>query len=280
VATKGEVMAGVDNDDHGLQAPKELTAKGSWNWQEHLPLLVAFLSILFISLRLLSVSNQNIETAEGILQASGTATVVIGALIPAMGLVTLALTAVAVNLLVFGAIDDSLRPLAVALAGIFLLASFFTTPIFFLFMLALGVAVNLKLRSSMPSHPKRSKFEMWLRSRVNPDNVKERWSVYYLMGAIVLLFVFLATSSTPWLPAETITFSNKHQLTGYVLGETTNDLAVLTYRTRRIVDITPNSIISRAICSESGAIYNGFFYETLPTLIAQHNTSNYPACRN
>src|SRR5258707_4885317 len=56
------------------EASETLTPKILSVYKEYLPLFVALFSLLFIGLRLLSISNQNYETADGILQASGTGT--------------------------------------------------------------------------------------------------------------------------------------------------------------------------------------------------------------
>src|SRR5215813_4737169 len=80
-------MMVVAPEHNGSEMPEE-PVKSSWNWQEHIPLAVTALSVLFIGIRLLSISHGDFETADGILQASGTATIVIGALVPTIGFLT------------------------------------------------------------------------------------------------------------------------------------------------------------------------------------------------
>ena len=56
-----------------------------WEWKEHIPLLIGCLSLLFVGARLFSISGGDLETADAILQASGTATIIIGAFMPLIG---------------------------------------------------------------------------------------------------------------------------------------------------------------------------------------------------
>jgi hypothetical protein len=58
-------------------------------WKEHLGLLLGTLSTLFVAVRILSLANFDPETAYGILQARGTAAVIVGALLSSIGLLSL-----------------------------------------------------------------------------------------------------------------------------------------------------------------------------------------------
>ena len=58
-------------------------------WDEHVPLLIGGVSTLFISIRILSMANFNPQTAYGILQAGGTAAVIIGAILSIIGTIAL-----------------------------------------------------------------------------------------------------------------------------------------------------------------------------------------------
>jgi hypothetical protein len=81
-------QSGVRNNDPMSLDEDEVAPKGNgsealeaeprstWNWKEHAPLLISAFSVAFIAIRLVSISNGETETAYGILQASGTATVV------------------------------------------------------------------------------------------------------------------------------------------------------------------------------------------------------------
>ena len=79
---------GDEDDAKAFSQPVgEPAADKSWQdrLKEYLPLLAATTLTVYISIRLLVVAQFDSETAYGILQATGTASVVVGTLIPAVG---------------------------------------------------------------------------------------------------------------------------------------------------------------------------------------------------
>jgi hypothetical protein len=71
------------------------------DWKEHLGLLLGAISTVFIAIRILSLAHFNPETAYGILQAGGTAAVIVGALLPSVGIISAAVAALCIVTAIF-----------------------------------------------------------------------------------------------------------------------------------------------------------------------------------
>lgn len=271
-------MVSTDHENDGSQAPDEKrVVDNSWNWKEHIPLLITGISILFISIRLLSVANYDFETADGILQSSGTASVVIGALIPTIGYITLPAALSLGAMLTIGEIDKSSRPFAWVLAAFLFVASVFVAPasafaitVFWGLLLLIVVLVARRQSRSQEKNPRTRLSSRKSRTRKLPIYTIAAWTIFIVINT--------AVNSVPWLPAEVIVSGRMRPFTGFVLGETVSDVTILTSQTRQIVHVAPSAIISRTVCRQRGVAYGGFFVETIPTLIGGPDNSGYPTC--
>jgi hypothetical protein len=240
-----------------------------WSLKEYLPLLVTSFSLLFIGLRLLSISNYNFETAYGILQASGTGTIIIGALIPAIGFIIPIIAAWLSLMLRTGGIDQPSKPLAITLLALLFTASIFVTPVYAL------VAVSIMiLFAGLWLRPRGQRLK--IASRLTSDH-RKKIALYALLAYFVVIFITTAITPMPWLPSEALDLRNTQPFTGYIVGETGTDSTVLISPSRRIIHVDSYTIISRTFCTEPEAYIRGFFVDTLPMLITRHDAS-YPAC--
>lgn len=83
------------------------------------------------------------------------------------------------------------------------------------------------------------------------DRRREPVSVPVLLWAARILIVFLglavATSDTPWMPAEKVTAGSGRQYVGYILKTDNGSFAVMDLRSRK-VDHIRDAIVSRDIC--------------------------------
>jgi len=254
-------------DDESQEPDKEKGGGNLWSWKEHLPLLATVFSVIFIGIRLLSISNQNFETAEGILQSSGTATVIIGALVPQTGIFTFVLGMGIGGLLISGRIDKSSKQFATVLTILLIAASAIIAPI--------GTFVAFSgLVLLLPIWPRR--FRRWIK----PDSTSrmQRLYIYSMVGWVMLIIVYVAANPVPWIPAEIIVPSKATPFTGYVLSQSDTDVAILTYKNRQIVHMAPRDIVSQTVCRQPGVSFRDSSGETLPMLIYGQNKSNYPAC--
>jgi|SRR5579859_234131 len=249
----------------------EDTAK-QWDWKDSLPLLATVLTVFFISMRLLSISKYNAETANGILQASGTATIIVATLIPVAGLVAGLSIMLLATALAGRRPKGPVRQFAVILIVFLAAASIFISPIlvmaydgiFFVFLIPF---FRLR-RHSRQNNDGRVSLGPFMLGRVG---------TYFLIVTVIGMVVTLAVNSTPWVPAEAIvTTTDTHPLIGYVVGETDTDVTILMSSTDLIVHLSPPEISSRTVCRISkGSI--AWFLETIPTLVSTGN-STYPIC--
>jgi hypothetical protein len=272
-------MVSIDDGDEGQHVTTEIETKDSWNWGEHIALLITGFSALVVGVRILSVAGQNYENAYGILQANGTATVIASTLIPAIGFTALPLAILIGAMLGRGQLIGSSRPFTVALVVFLALVSIVTTPILFYFSVIAWAIVVLpasKLASKFTKSKsgKIGEATTWSRNKLrSPD-----FALSLLAAGGVLLFFVFVSNDIPWVPAEKIALTNTRPFTGYVFGETDTDVTILSADTHQIIHISPGQITSRSVCQPSGVIYGGIILETLSELIGGHNNSNYPAC--
>lgn len=267
-----EGRSGIDNENAHSKGsdPEEVNL---WNWKDYIPALLAFSSALFIILRLLSISGLSFTTTEGIVQASGTATVIIGALIPAVATFIIPLSLILCAMLAMGRIEKSSRMLVVAFTVFLIFAAIKVSPVISdIFVLACAPAVILDMKA--PATLDSLVFPRWIRKKGGRG-----FSAYYVAGLTVLLLFTITSNSDPWYPPEIIKCAHAYSYNGYVVGETGSDVTILTYRTRQIVHIASSSIISRTVCRESGTPVNGIFADTLAMLITGSKLPYYPECR-
>src|SRR5579859_1936597 len=210
-------------------------------------------STILVALRLLSVARFNPETAYGILQASGTATVLIGtviSLIPSIAIISascLALMQIFKGIRAAGPDPEAgAAPEADPIinfaiwASIFILAliALFTTPLRYapatvavvVFIPIVGI-----LRRRILKH-------------LNGAGGLVTATVAALLAASLVMtgVVF----GPPWMPAERLTFNNAQPVTGYILAQNSSGLTVMLIRPRKIRYYGPNALTGQYVCSD------------------------------
>ncbi len=235
-----------------------------------------------IGIRVLSISNYSFETADGILQAGGTATVALGAFIPVIGFIVFSAAAWGSNLLTYGYVAKRSRPFVVIILARLWRASVFVTPaivfaialLFPISAFAMGFGTYFYLKRSRREGETASKLIAWLTSRER----QKKLGMYYIAGYVMFLLITTANNSVPWLPAEKILIYNTQPFAGYIIGETDTDVTILTSSTRQIVHVAPDTLVSRTVCEVPGVDYSGLYVDTLPMLIGVQRDSHYPMC--
>ena len=254
-----------------------------WDWKDHIPVLIAGFSVLFIGLRLYSISGGDFETADAIMQASGTATIVIGAIMPIIGFIAFASGVFVLSLFLNRSVELSPRQPAI-LAALFLLAvGVLTVPflfvydaiaivavIFVLWNLTTWVVGYLTRHQRFPGSRRILKLRKYLTGRS------------YMVVCFYILtigsFLIVVTNNVPWVPAEIITSTARPQFTGFVLNESDVDMTILTLNRRQIVHIPPSKVLGQTVCREKGVAYSGLQVETVLTLVSQNIQQRYPPC--
>ena len=245
--------------------PKATTAR-VWDWRAHIPIIVAGFSVLFVGIRLLSISGGNFETADSIMQASGTATIVIGAFLPVLGWIALAPGIFIAAVLLNRSVKLSPRPPAILLMFFLLAVGILTAPISFAINVVILTIPVLAIAgfSFAISGP-------WKRFTLRNALVT------YMCLLALISFIDIAFNPVPWVPSENITSTVQAPFTGYVLGESDVDTTILAAN-GQIVHIPPNKIINQIVCNEQVS-YNGFDTNTLyERLTKSGQRPYYPEC--
>lgn len=200
----------------------------------HLGLVVATGSVLLVATRLLAVSGYSPTTATAVLQAQGTAPVIVGSLIDFWPLIAVGTLGV-----ILGArrhhVVRSLRGARalLTLAGlcwiVFLVPALFTAVLFLAYLTARLIG---RLRHVGPASPGAA--------RLAPAATAAT--------AILLLGMGVAVNPTPWLPAERMEIDQQPPLVGYVLADTGTSLLVLVDDDRRVVRLPADEVPSRGLC--------------------------------
>lgn len=220
---------------------------GSWGLANNLykgALVFGGISTILIALRLLSAAKANPETAYGILQASGTANVIIGtvlSLIPSIALIgasCLVLDRIFSKFSKSPELDQAAElGIWTSICALFLIA-LFTIP-FRYWEVPAAVVVALILARIF-------------RQRIEDARKKKtgRHVAKAVAGLIAGLFLLGVILSPPWMPAEKLTFTNAKPVTGYVLDQSQSGLTVLAVDSRQILYYGPKDLATEAACSD------------------------------
>lgn len=243
--------------------------------KEHLGLVVGLGSAVFISLRVLVVAGFDRETAYAILATQGTATVVLGALLPFLTGIP------AVTGLVFiahWALSDSLRRrwkrLAAGLALVLFGGLFFTlTSALILAGYALISAIVLGCLTEYARHRRRSS------ATAGPGRAGSGHPRLPKLGPFLVIncgmvAAVLCFSSNPWLPLEHVR-SGQDEYIGFVLQASDNELVVLEKSPRGVARIRGEDII-RTYC----ITHPGVRDRILLNRITQTETDPYELCED
>lgn len=228
--------------------------------------LLAGVASLFIVFKVLVVSHFNITTALGIVAESGTASLVVGALIRSL---PFALMAVFLGLLVITDHDATPEPnkrlyrrAGWAVAG-FTAA---TQPAI------LGALVLAVAWMSMGTGFRR--FGRWTRRHVHAARPRTKQFVRAVAIAYVAALVtVMLLSDRPWLPAEHMTVHGEPAITGYVLKVNSDEAVILEDSSRQLVRVEAAKVRDRRYC-----LVNRNRQLLRPVISLLYGAPSYPHC--
>jgi hypothetical protein len=203
-------------------------------------LSVGAASTVLVALRLLSVAKFNLETAYGILQATGTGNVVMGTVISVIPSIAIGVAlCLAFYMILQGSGSIGVEFALVVTMVALILIALLTTPVKYYAVIGACVVVV---------------FAVWLiREKIRGvgwDTGAGRGFLRFFASVLAILLVFGVVISPPWMPAESLTLNNK-QVTGYILTQTPNGLTVLQANPREIIYYGPNALTNQYMCSDS-----------------------------
>jgi hypothetical protein len=217
----------------------------------HLPLLIGTLTTLFIAARILSAAEFDPETAYAILQAGGTAAVLVG--VALQSLPVLPAPIFAIYLITsknpFGNYKELKRQVLLSAQVVFIITAIFVAPIGGLIVVAvLGIFAFVPLwlifrrrSSEIAAVIKRDDPQELEQTMGRHDeklkNIEARSNQYRVFIAIWTAIVFtllIAFNTAVWLPTERIVVRG-HTMVGYVLSINAPYMAVLLTSPRKVV---------------------------------------------
>jgi hypothetical protein len=211
-------------------------------WQQNWTLLVGLFSVGFISARLLAAATGDPETAYAILQATGTGSVVVGGLIPAIGLLVFPLAVVGFyhGFSKKRIANSSQTVLMLAVSVLALIIAVFTAPAYVL-LLSIGLTLFLIIVAAIARLSTEEK-----RRR----SLSDHWpSPYALITTYsIIAIVFTAISSTPWLPSENIIIKGRQSFSAYILAQNLQITSILTQGPTAVVQLPSSKIVAMQIC--------------------------------
>lgn len=274
-------------------------SKSDWigEWKEHIGLILGTVSALFVAIRILSLAQFNPETAYGILEAGGTAAVIIGALLSAVGQIALIISMICVITIIIrrSAKEVKYEAQLIFVGILFGLVSIVTAPFLLLCLAAATIGIGwIRARSSYRRLDKRvaevvarndpaelnSAREELEKTREDAQQRMKAASFQLMIGAAIVLGLFTLTAP-PWYPSEKLDVKGFHPQTVYVLSEDQNEIAVLNANTRQLEYFDVHLVESRELCSYgrssvADALLN---YESLPGLFNSFGPQ-YTKCPN
>jgi Ca2+/Na+ antiporter len=254
--------------------------------KEHIPLITGSLVAIFVALRIFSAAAYNPETAYGILQASGTGTVIIGSLLSIIGILPAWLFLACT--FAYDRIPDKQKDAAQSTyAGVLVLLfliAIFISPIAYLVVMVFIGGIEIYVRSG------RKRGERMIRearARRTPEmqfeiDKRTREMVLYLKrrkpglsaGTVIIVVLTLwqfTVGALPWLPTEQLNIKGGSTTVGWVLSTDPSFTTVLSV-TGQIRYITTDSILQKKICVEFRIAPAN---RTIPELTSNQT---YPSC--
>jgi hypothetical protein len=246
---------------------------------DHPAITAVVFSTGLIAARLLSVSRFDVNTAATILQVSGTGTAVAGTaltLLPFALVLATCLLAVAVFLDNRVVHVDSRWPGVLLSLSIGAMLCLTALPLL-LVTLAVVAAVAAGGRYVRRNHGEIDLAELVASSRL--------LRVQAMVLAVAVLLAPIVVQR-PWLPTQIVRLQDGSVMVGYMLGEDSGRLALMSDRDRTVRFLDPDTIVDRAICS--GPPTTGGVARRLPqvelrgsligTMLWGDQTPDYPDC--
>jgi hypothetical protein len=251
-----------------------------WPWPIDTAVLITLLSVALTAIKLMTVAGGDPETAYAILQAQGTGTVIIGALLTSIGFV-IAPIGVALIATPSKTTVGSRPGNHYMLGFLLLIVAAFTTPWFQLLVIAGStLLVWLIVEGTMMASMVLAGVPKWKRQMKFQSNYLITLSLTYICFAIAGAFI----NSTPWLPTEKISLHGYSPMTGYVLARDDSQIVVLRYRTWVIQNVPTREVTSVQECTthyywrEETVIGLLFKLRLFPFGIANGLPQHYPSC--
>jgi hypothetical protein len=222
--------------ESGKQSALELAWRRNWT------LLVGLFSVGFISARLLTAASSDPETAYAILQATGTGSVVVGSLIPAIGLLVFPLLVIGAShgLSAERLTDRSLNALMMAAAVLAGVVTILTAPAI---PLLVDIAFTLIIVAGAALFPRST----WEQRR---HHIKDLLPSSYALITVysVIAIVFTVIYSAPWLPTQNITMKGQQEFSAYILSQGNQTTSILTQNPTAVLQLPSNQIVMTQIC--------------------------------
>jgi hypothetical protein len=211
-------------------------------WRQNWTLLVGLFSVGFISARLLAAASDDPETAYAILQATGTGSVVVGSLIPAIGLLVFPLLVAGVS---HGfsrerLADKSQTALMLAIGALAGVITIFTAPAAPLLFAIVFTSFTVILSAFSP-------ISTWKQRRRNLKSLIPSPYVLVTVYSVVAI-VSTALSSTLWLPSENIIMRGRPGFSAYILAQNDQTTTILTQNPTAVIEIPSSQIVLTQIC--------------------------------
>lgn len=232
-------------------------------WSQHLGVLVpAFLAVL-IAERLYAVGHWNVQTALGVLQASGPANVLVGT--------TTTFVAAALPIAWMAVIPHFVYRIAAGVGFGAASHAVVVTTISFVFMLGLLIASPLVLTFTLCLVA----FTIYLGLRDRRTRVRRSLDLEWGLNPIVsILLITYLVGTDPWLPREAIGVNGADPIVGYVLDDA-DRVAVLRSSPRQIVYLEQEDVTGRTLCSMGAP---SLWFSPASTLIGKRSLPQYPLC--
>jgi hypothetical protein len=230
-------------------------------WQDHfrsyLPLAIAAVPTLFITIRLLGVSGYNPETAYGILQSTGTVAVIVGTTLSLVGLVV-----------AIGAVVCFLFYQALSRKGY----DYNALPGLMILTLAVTLAVTAICIAPVISLAGAGIILVWGAIRKpSQQNI-----IGVIIGILAATFV-TAQTAQPWWPSERVEVRNYKPITAYVLSVAGQDFVVLAAKPRKIEHVNSEDVVRRTYCDTNESLLDYLYADSLMAFII-NSENNYPVC--
>jgi hypothetical protein len=258
----------------------------------NLPLAIGILTTLFIASRILSAADFNPETAYAILQAGGTAAVLVGATLQSLPVIPPFLVGTYFLLTdkPFGDYQSPRRQLLLFGQMSFLVVAVFLAPVGALVVVAVSTLIGLPvgffigMRQTAPFRKalKRAGGENKDSNSAELDAVaadvlkkftKTSWrmraiQILWIAAAFTLIIVF---NTSIWLPSEHLTVKGR-PIVGYVLSVDATYYAILLTNSKTVIYVDEATVSARTLCASQ----TSWFSRSLPSLFYTRN--NYPQC--
>ena len=242
----------------------------TWDWKEHISLVAGAVTASIIAVRLLSISAFNPETAYGVLQSAGTASIIVGSIVSLFGPLSLVILVTLIGWMIEKHIADTyLRGALISIIIFFGVVTFLMTPIFFsLIYLSAIPMLWFSLHLARSSSAQRSSVP------------RAEWRKLIPFAYITLIFVFFEVYSPPWLPSERLEFKNAAPAIGYIVARSSDDLTILTDKPREIRHYDPKSLIKETVCSlpsDFSFVFSVYSFGWTPSVFPGY-AARYPKC--